>query len=310
VTVLEERGAAARLVPPHRRRGRGFFATAPVGFLAPAVVLLGAFALYPLIVLIRMAFSDVGPTNIVGIWNWIGLANFRSVLAMPELWQSLLRTAEVCVVLLASNLVLGFLVASILSTTGRITNIVLSIMVFVWALPPIVSGSVWKFLLDDSGAINSVLGFVGITPVNWLSSPTLALWTVGAVVAWAALPFSALILRGGLLAISPDVIEAAAIDGAGYWKTQLLIVLPLLRPTMWILGILTVLYAFKSFDFFYVLTQGGPGTATNTLPVLSYYTAFSNYDMSIGATIAVISMLLVALLAIPYVRSIRKEVEQ
>jgi multiple sugar transport system permease protein len=310
VTVLQQQGAAARVVPPRRPRARRFFSKAPVGFLVPAVVLLAAFAVYPLVVLIRMAFSDVGPTNIVGVWNWVGSANFRSVLAMPELWQSLLRTAEVCLVLLASNLVLGFLVASILSTTGRITSIVLSIMVFVWALPPIVSGSVWKFLLDDSGAINSLLALVGIEPVNWLSSPGLALWTVGAVVAWAALPFSALILRGGLLAISPDVIEAAAIDGAGYWKTQLLIVLPLLRPTMWILGILTVLYAFKSFDFFYVLTQGGPGTATNTLPVLSYYTAFSNYDMSIGATIAVISMLLVALLAIPYVRSIRKEVAE
>ncbi|MGI3785338.1 MAG: carbohydrate ABC transporter permease, partial [Janthinobacterium lividum] len=218
-------------------------------------------------------------------------------------------TAEVCAVLLVSNLVLGFFVAAVLSTIGRVTNAVLSIMVFVWALPPIVSGSVWKFLLDDSGAINTVLGLVGVAPVNWLSSPTLALWTVAGVVAWAALPFSALILRGGLLAISPEVIEAAAIDGAGYWKTQLLIVLPLLRPTMWILGILTVLYAFKSFDFFYVLTQGGPGTATNTLPVLSYYTAFSNYDMSTGATIAVISMLLVALLAIPYVRSIATENE-
>ncbi len=310
MTVLQQRGATAEVAPPRRPRARRFLAKAPIGFLVPAVVLLAAFALYPLIVLIRMAFSDVGPTNIVGVWNWIGLANFRQVFVLPELWLSLLRTAEVCVVLLASNLVLGFLVASILSTTGRITNVVLSIMVFVWALPPIVSGSVWKFLLDDSGAINSLLVLFGIAPVNWLSSPTLALWTVGAVVAWAALPFSALILRGGLLAISPDVIEAAAIDGAGYWKTQFLIVLPLLRPTMWILGILTVLYAFKSFDFFYVLTQGGPGTATNTLPVLSYYTAFSNYDMSIGATIAVISMLLVALLAVPYVRSIRQEVEE
>lgn len=310
MTVVEQRQAAHQVASPRRPSTRRFFAKAPIGFLLPAVVLLAAFALYPLIVLIRMAFSDVGPTNIVGVWNWIGLANFRSVLVLPELWQSLLRTAEVCVVLLVSNLVLGFLVASILSTVGRVTNIVLSIMVFVWALPPIVSGSVWKFLLDDSGAINSVLGLVGVQPVNWLSSPSLALWTVGGVVAWAALPFSALILRGGLLAISPDVIEAAAIDGAGYWKTQFLIVLPLLRPTMWILGILTVLYAFKSFDFFYVLTQGGPGTATNTLPVLSYYTAFSNYDMSIGATIAVISVLLVALLAIPYVRSIRKEVEE
>lgn len=310
MTVVEQRQAAHQVAYPRRPSTRRFFAKAPIGFLLPAVVLLAAFALYPLIVLIRMAFSDVGPTNIVGVWNWAGLANFRSVLVLPELWQSLLRTAEVCVVLLVSNLVLGFLVASILSTVGRVTNIVLSIMVFVWALPPIVSGSVWKFLLDDSGVINSVLGLVGVQPVNWLSSPSLALWTVGGVVAWAALPFSALILRGGLLAISPDVIEAAAIDGAGYWKTQFLIVLPLLRPTMWILGILTVLYAFKSFDFFYVLTQGGPGTATNTLPVLSYYTAFSNYDMSIGATIAVISVLLVALLAIPYVRSIRKEVEE
>ena len=310
MTVLEQRGAAAQAAPPRRPTTRRFLRRAPIAFLVPAVVLLAAFALYPLIVLVRMAFSDVGPTNIVGVWNWIGLANFSQVFAMPELWQSLLRTAEVCVVLLASNLVLGFFVACILSTVGRTTNVVLSIMVFVWALPPIVSGSVWKFLLDDSGAINSVLGLVGVGPVNWLSSPTLALWTVGGVVAWAALPFSALILRGGLLAISPDVIEAAAIDGAGYWKTQLLIVLPLLRPTMWILGILTVLYAFKSFDFFYVLTQGGPGTATNTLPVLSYYTAFSNYDMSTGATIAVISMLLVALLAIPYVRSVSKEVDE
>lgn len=309
MTVVEQRGAATQVAPPRRPSARRFFTKAPIAFVVPAIVLLAAFALYPLVVLIRMAFSDVGPTNIVGVWRWIGLANFRQVFAMPELWQSLLRTAEVCVVLLVSNLVIGFFVAAILSTIGRVTNAVLSIMVFVWALPPIVSGSVWKFLLDDSGAINTVLGLVGVSPVNWLSSPTLALWTVAGVVAWAALPFSALILRGGLLAIPAEVIEAAAIDGAGYWKTQRLIVLPLLRPTMWILGILTVLYAFKSFDFFYVLTQGGPGTATNTLPVLSYYTAFSNYDMSIGATIAVISMLLVALLAIPYVRSIASENE-
>jgi multiple sugar transport system permease protein len=310
VTALQQRGPAVQVAPPRRRGAGRSRASAPVGFLVPAVVLLAAFAVYPLVVLVRMAFSDVGPTNIVGVWSWVGGANFRAVLATPELWAALLRTAELCLVLLVSNLVLGFLVASVLSTTGRLTSIVLSVMVFVWALPPIVSGSVWKFLLDDSGGVNDLLGLVGLPSVNWLSSPTLALWTVAGVVAWAALPFSALILRGGLLAVPPDVVEAAAIDGAGYWKTQLLIVLPLLRPTMWILGILTVLYAFKSFDFFYVLTQGGPGTATNTMPVLSYYTAFTNYDMSVGATIAVISMLLVGLLAIPYVRSIRTEVTE
>lgn len=309
MSVLErERLQEGRRAAISRRpSGRRTLAKAPLLYLLPAVVVLLAFAAYPLLVLLRMSVSDVGPSNIVGVWHWVGLDNFVAVLGSSEIWASTVRTIIVAVVLLASNLVLGFLAASILSTRGRVTNIVLGIMVFVWALPPIVSGSVWKFLLDDSGALNAILAAVGLPHVNWLSSPSLAIWIVAGVVAWSSLPFSALILRGGLLAIPQDIIEAAAIDGAGYWRTRFRIVLPLLRPTMWILGILTVLYAFKSFDFFYVLTQGGPGTATNTLPVQSYYTAFSNFDMSTGATIAVISMLIVAIFAVPYVRSIRKE---
>ena len=305
--------AAPAVRPPQQPRSRpprsrASFRRNPTAYLVPAVLLLLAFSFYPLFVLLRMSFSDVGPSNIVGIWHLVGLDNFSAALHNLEMWNAMLRTLEVSIVLVVSNLVLGFVAASVLSTTGRLTNIVLGIMVFVWALPPIVGGSVWKFLLDDSGAVNTVFGAVGLPHVSWLSSPTLALWTVAGVIAWASLPFSALILRGGLLAVPLDVVEAAAIDGAGYWRTQFLIVLPLLRPTMWILSILTVLYAFKSFDFFYVLTQGGPGTATNTLPVLSYYTAFSNFDMSTGATIAVISMVIVAVLAVPYVRSLHTEV--
>jgi ABC-type sugar transport system permease subunit len=310
VTLLEEEETTTPVGPAAQRpTGRRQLRRVPALFLVPAVVVLAAFAVYPLFVLFRMAFSNVGPSNIIGNWAWVGLSNFAGILGAATFWQALLRTFGITLVLLASNLIIGFLAASILSVKSRTTNVVLSIMVFVWALPPIVSGSVWKFLLNDTGTINAMLGVVGIPPVHWLSSPGLALWSVAGVVAWAALPFSALILRGGLLAIPLEVVEAAAIDGAGYWRTQFQIVLPLLRPTMWILAILTVLYAFKSFDFFYVLTQGGPGTATNTLPVLSYYTAFTNYDMSTGATIAVISMLIVGLFAIPYVRSIRAETE-
>lgn len=309
MTAAQTRGASVGQLDPTGapQARRRFSKKMPVAFVLPAVVLLLAFAAYPLVVLVRMSLSDVGPTNIIGVWHYVGLANYRSILGSSAVWKSMLRTVEVAVVLLASNLVLGFVAASILSFKGRVTNVVLSIMVFVWALPPLVSGSVWKFLLDDSGAVNAVLGYVGIGPVSWLSSPSLALWSVAGVIAWAALPFSALILRGGLLAIPTEVVEAAAIDGAGYWRTQIQIVLPLLRPTMWILGILTILYAFKSFDFFYVLTQGGPGTVTNTLPVQSYYAAFSNFEMSTGATVAVISMFIVALVAVPYVRSIRVE---
>ena len=304
-----ERRAVERPTRQQPRGPRVFLSRNPIGYLVPAVVLLLAFAVYPLIVLFRMAFSDVGPSNIIGHWGFVGWHNFGAVLSDPELWSAIARTVGVSVVLLASNLILGFLAASVLSVRGRLTSIVLGVMTFVWALPPLVSGSVFKFLLDDSGAVNAALGAVGIPAVPWLSSPSLALWSVTAVIAWAALPFSALILRGGLLAVPRDLVEAAAIDGAGYWRTQISVVLPLLRPTMWILAILTVLYAFKSFDFFYVMTQGGPGTTTNTLPVLSYYAAFSNFDMSTGATVAVVSMVIVAALSVPYIRGIRREAQ-
>ena len=305
--TMTSREAAPVVRDRRRLRRRAYRA---LGFSLPAAVVLIAVAIYPMVVLFRMSVSDVGPTNIIGNWSFVGLSNFRVALANSGTWDALVRTLVVSVVLLVSNLVLGFVAASVLSIPGRLTNIVLGIMVFVWALPPLVSGSVWKFLLDDSGALNALLGAAGGPSVPWLSSPTAALWTVSGVIAWASLPFSTLVLRGGLLAISRDLIEAAALDGAGYWRTQLRIVLPLIRPTMWILAILTVIYSFKSFDFFYVLTQGGPGTATNTLPVLSYYTAFNQFDMSTGATIAVLSMVVVAVFAVPYVRSINAEADE
>lgn len=282
-------------------------ARTPIWFLVPAIGLLAGFAVYPLIVLVRMSLSDVGPSNIVGEWSFIGLDNFVEVLSDDEIWLALARTIGVAVVLLASNFILGFIGASILSVGGRVTETVLAVMVFVWALPPIVSGSAFTFLLSDTGPINSALDAVGIPPVAWLSSPDLALWSVTGIIAWAALPFSVLVIRGALLAVPHDLLEAAALDGAGYWRTQLRIVLPQLRPTLGILAILTVLYAFKSFDFFYVTTKGGPGTTTNTLPVLAYNTAFSGFEMSTGATIALVSMLAVAIFAVPYIRAVRRE---
>jgi multiple sugar transport system permease protein len=279
----------------------------PLWFLLPALALLIGLAVYPLLVLVRMSFSDVGPTNIVGAWDFVGVANYVAAFSDDEVWLAVLRTLGLAAVLLASNFVLGFAAASVLSVGGRVADTVLAVMVFVWALPPIVSGSTWKFLLDDSGPVNAALASTGMAPVSWLSSPQLALWSVAFIIAWAALPFSILVIRGGLLGVPHELLEAAALDGAGYWRTQLQVVLPLLRPTLGILGVLTVLYAFKSFDFFYVTTKGGPGTTTNTLPVLSYNEAFSRFEMSTGATVAIIAMLVVLLFAVPYVRGIRAE---
>jgi ABC-type sugar transport system permease subunit len=166
---------------------------------------------------------------------------------------------------------------------------------------------VWKFLLAGNGAINSVLGLVGVEPIDWLSSPDHALMSVSLVAAWASLPFSILVIHGGMLSLPVEVVEAARIDGAGFWRLSRHIVLPILRPTLTVLTVLIILYAFRSFDFVYVMTKGGPGTATTTLPYFAYDTAFKTYQFGVASALALISILVVVVLAVPYMLGLRKE---
>lgn len=299
-------GAGPSPGPARQPRGRGRHA-GPWGYLIGALVLLAAISVYPLVELVQLAFSNVGPTNLIGSWPWAGLANFRTVLANPELMQAVRVTAELTAMLLVSDLVLGFIVACVLVQRSRSTSLVLSLMVFVWALPPLVSGSVWKFLLSGNGAVNSLLGLLGIRPVDFLASPTLAVWSVGLVTSWAALPFATLVLRGGMLAVPREVIEAAAIDGARYWRIQTRVVLPLLKPTIGILAILAVIYSFQGFNFIYALTGGGPGTATANVPFLAYQQAFTSFELGPGAAIALLALAVVLILAIPYTLGVRHE---
>lgn len=308
--VAAERGgrrAAEGRRALHAWKRRRLLPGAPWGYLVAAVVLLAAISVYPLVELVRIAFSNVGPTNLIGHWEWVGLANFRSVLANAELGQAVVTTVKLTLILLFFDLVVGFFVASVLVGRARSTNGVVSVMVFVWALPPLVSGSVWRFLLSDGGGVNSLLGLFGIAPVDWLGSPTLSLWSVGLITSWAALPFATILLRGAMLAVPRDVIEAAAMDGAGYWRIQTRVVLPFLRPTMVILAILAVIYSLQSFNFIFALTDGGPGSATANVPFLAYQMAFSSFDLSSGAAVALLALAFILLLAIPYTRSLRNE---
>lgn len=276
-------------------------------YVVPAVVVVATLSVFPIIQLVRMALSDVGPATLIGNWDFIGGANFSEVFDDPGFWEAARSTALFTVVLLVANLVIGFLAASILSATTRLSSLVLSLMVLVWALPPLVSGSVWKFLLSGDGAINAVLTGIGLGKVDWLSDPDLALWSVAFVASWASVPFATLLIRGGLLAIPTEVLEAASLDGARFWQINWRIVIPMIRPTLSVLVILTILYAFRSFDFVYVMTSGGPGTVTTTLPYLAYQTAFKTYSFGLGAAIAALSMIVVVVLAVPYILGVRKE---
>ncbi|HEY0119101.1 MAG TPA: sugar ABC transporter permease [Cellulomonas sp.] len=278
-------------------------------FLLPAGIFLGVLSLYPMVQLVRMAFSAVTAQTLNGHWDWVGLANVRDGWASGQTQQAIGRTLVFVVIVTVLGMGLGLGGAIALRTRGRWSGGLLAVMVFVWALPPVVNGSVWKFLLGDNGLVNTLLVHGGLRhlPAPFLYDQHWALASVAFVNSFAVIPFNALVYRAALLNIEPEVFEAAAIDGANKWQEIRHIMTPAVRPTTLVLLVLTIVYGFRSFDFIYVMTYGGPGTATNTLPFLGYLQAFVRYNFGLGASTSVLTVLGVLVLAAVYARSIRRE---
>lgn len=296
------RAAAAR--PERKPRAPTRYA-----FLLPALIFLALFSFYPLFQLVRMSLSDVTAATLNAAWPFVGLDNFQAGLASGDTGAALRRTAVFVVVVTVVGMLGGLAAAIALRTRGRWSNVLLAIMVFAWALPPVVNGSVWKFLFADAGLLNTVARAVGLTDtaLPFLYDQYWALGAVAFVNSWAVIPFNALVFRAALLNIEPEVFEAAALDGASRWQEVRHIMVPSVRPTMLVLLVLTIVYGFRSFDFIYVMTYGGPGTATNTLPFLGYLQAFSRFDFGLGASTSVVAVLVVLVLAVLYARSIHRE---
>jgi multiple sugar transport system permease protein len=278
-------------------------------FLLPAAVVMGVLGLFPLLQLVWMSLNDVTQATInADAWQLNGLSNYVEGFASGESGPALVRTLVVVAVVTVLGMALGFAAAVALRTQGRWSGFLLALMVFVWALPPVVNGSVWKFLLGDAGLVNTMVMALGRdTPVPFLYDTRWALVSVAFVGAFAVVPFNALVYRAALMTIDPEVFEAAALDGADRWGEIRHIMIPFVRSTTLVLLVLTIVYGFRSFDFIYVMTYGGPGTATNTLPFLGYLQAFSQYDYGLGAATSVLAVLAVLVLAAVYARSIRKE---
>ena len=292
-----------------RRKGRSATRRVSLVFLLPAGVFLALFSVYPLVQLVRMSLSKVTTANLNRAWPSVGLDNFTKTFTEGGGGAALGRTVLFVAIVTVLGMVGGVTAAIALRTSGRWSGVVLAIMVFVWALPPVVNGSVWKFLLNDDGLVNQLLVGVGPldAPLPFLYDPSWALWSVAFVNAFVVVPFNALVFRAALMNIEPEVFEAAALDGARKWQEIRHIMLPAVRPTTLVLLVLTLVYGFRSFDFIYVMTYGGPGTATNTLPFLGYLQAFARYDFGLGAATSVVTVVGVLVLAVVYARSIRQE---
>lgn len=290
------------------RRARRTWARPPLYFGVPAALLIALLVGYPMVQLIRMSVSDVQPATLLGAWPFVGIDNFIEVFADPRFGMVVIRTAVFGVVSLLVGLGGGLVAALALRRRSRLNGFAYALMVLMWALPAIVNGVVWRYMFANDGALNQILQGVGLidSPILFLVEGWLPLLSVAFVAGWVALPFATIIFRAALLDVPQELYEAAEVDGAGPLGKFTNVTLPYIAPTVIVVGILLLSWAVRSFDFTFAMTGGGPGDASTTLPVAGYLAAFSLFDYSRGAAIAVITVVVILLIAVPYARINRR----
>ena len=263
--------------------------------LAPALILLTTIAAGPLLVTI---WESLHLHDLRMPWlgrPFVGLDNYRAALADTRLHEAVLHTAGVAIVSVALELVFGIALALALDTIVRGRGLARVIVLLPWALPTVVAALVWRFMFDSQGIASVVYE-------DWLSRP-LAAWVpivLGDV--WKSTPFVALLLLAGLQGIDSSLYEAARMDGAPAWRRFTHITLPLLRPALAVALIFRTLDAFRVFDLVYVLTGGGPGTATEVISLYAFTTLLQDLRFGYGSALSVITFAVTFALALGYVR--------
>ncbi|MGW3962630.1 carbohydrate ABC transporter permease [Amycolatopsis sp. NPDC005003] len=280
----------------------------PYGLLLPAAALLGLVLGYPLVRLVGISLQEYGLRSLfTGKTGFAGGDNYTAVLADPQLLPVLARTVGFCAALVIGTLVIASGVALLLQRLGRgMRTAVTLCLIAAWALPNVASTLVWQWLFQPGyGVVNWLLtrlGFGDLTQRDWTASPASAFTLVWLLVVWQSVPFAALTLHAGLSQIPRSYYEAAALDGAGPWRTHRTITLPFLQPILGLVTILSVIWDFTVFNQIWILTQGGPAGGTTTLGIWTFTRAFSRNDFGQGAAIAVVSVVLLVGLTAVYVR--------
>jgi ABC-type sugar transport system permease subunit len=242
---------------------------------------------------------------------WIGLANYREALAAPRLWEALRHTLLFTCISVALELGLGLVLALVLHHASRGRGVVRTAALVSWAMPTAVAALVWRFLFESpAGIVDAVLMKVGVTdaPFVWFIDPVLAWVPVIVADVWKTTPFVALLLLASLQHIDPSLYEAARVDGASPGQQFRHITLPLLRPAFLVALIFRTLDAFRVFDLIYVMTSGGPGTATEPLALYTFSVLFNHLRFGYGAALAVGMFLVTWTLALLYLRVLGKDV--
>ena len=266
--------------------------------LLPTVIVLFVLTIYPTFYSFTLSLNEWNMSNRNAVWEFVGLGNYAKILQDARFWNAAEVTGTYMFGTIATQLVLGLGIALLLQRQVVAAGLVRTALLLPMMTTPVVVGLIWRFMFNPTqGVVNYLLGLVGIPGPNWLGSLQTGLISVMIADIWEWTPFMVLILLAALQTLPQEPYEAAAIDGASAWQAFQHITLPLLRPTIVVAVLLRAIDSFKTFDLVYVMTNGGPGTSTETLSFYTYKWGFKFFQMGYASALSFVMLIMVIIFA-------------
>jgi len=294
---------------PVRRKAKLWDRVYPYISITIPFLVIALFTIYPVLYAVRISFYQYILTK-PKVHPFVGLKNFIEVITSYYFRTSLTNTAVYTLSSVIGVTVFGLVVAMLLNSKVKMANALKVIILLPWAIPAVVAGLMWKWILNsDFGILNGILYALGFVKeyIPFLANPTLAKISLVMAHVWKEGPLAAIFILAGLQLIPDELYEAARIDGGGGWRIFRLITLPLLSPILLIVVVYETLTAILVFDLIYVLTGGGPGDSTSLISWFAYAEIFRNLNLGHGVALAIVIALITLVLILLYLRVLRSE---
>jgi multiple sugar transport system permease protein len=282
----------------------------PYVLCAPAVLTLIVTVAYPILFNLWIGMTEWNMVESPAPERFVGLDNFAAILADGRFWNSLRVTAAFTVLAVAIEFALGMALALAVSEDIYLGRLLRTLLIAPIMATPLVVGLVFKLLWhSDYGVINHYLGLIGLGPFPWLGQPTTAFIAILVTEVWHNTSFVFLVLLGAMQLLPREPYEAAIVDGADAWRRFVHITLPLLRPAILVALLFRMVFTIRLFDEVWALTQGGPLSATETISILIYKAAFTEFRMGHAAALSILLLVLTAALALGLIRLLYRRAE-
>ena len=282
-------------------RGDGLVAMA---FLAPVLIGFGLFYLIPMF---RGAYISLTDWNLLSEPHFVGLANYCALMHDKVFGNALIVTVLYVLTNISTQTLLGLGIAVLMQRISQ-SVLIRSLLLVPWLVPNVTIAVITLFILDPNvGLMNHVLSWADIAPISFYGNGDIAIYTIALVNSWRNMGYTALLLFAGMQTIPTMVTEAAIMDGASAWRQFRSITLPLLRPILVMVVVVSMIGSFQIFDTVSVATKGGPGNSTRVVYFYIYQKAFQQFDMGYAAAMAVVLLALLLVLSLIQMRALRAD---